>query len=87
MLYRHVFDNIFTKFRRIFRVFGEFRGFTRISRLRDSAKYQKPWLKKFQSQKGRKLGRKCDQYSCNVKPCYIGCLCKSSQQVVSTRFN
>ena len=45
MLYRHLFDKIFTKFRGILRVFvnfAGFRGFTWISRLRDSAKYQKP---------------------------------------------
>ena len=46
MLYRHVFDKISTEFRGIFRVFvnfAGFRGFTWISRLRDRAKYQKPW--------------------------------------------
>ena len=30
MLYRHVFDTIFTKFRGIFRVFCKFRGISRI---------------------------------------------------------
>ena len=47
MLYRHLFDKIFTKFRSILRVFvnfAGFRGFTWISRLRDRVKYQKPWL-------------------------------------------
>ena len=46
MLYRHVFDKISTECRGIFRVFvyfAEFRRFTWISRLRDRAKYQKPW--------------------------------------------
>ena len=45
MLYRHLFDKIFTEFRGILRVFvnfAGFRGFTWISRLRDRAKYQKP---------------------------------------------
>ena len=45
MLYRHLFDKIFTKFPGILRVFMDFagfRGFTGISRLRDRAKCQKP---------------------------------------------
>ena len=45
MLYRHLFDTIFTKFRGILRVFVNFVGFRRftwISQLRDRAKYQKP---------------------------------------------
>ena len=50
MLYRYVFDNISTKFHGIswvFMNFAGFHGFTRISRLRDNAKYQKPWLWEF----------------------------------------
>ena len=45
MLYWHVFDKISREFRGILHVFVNFvgfRGFTRISRLRDHAKYQKP---------------------------------------------
>ena len=46
MLCRHVFGKIFSEFRGISRVFvnfAGFRGFTWNSRLRDRAKYQKPW--------------------------------------------
>ena len=46
MLYRQVFGRIFNEFRgitRFFVNFAGFRGYTRISRLRDRAKYQKPW--------------------------------------------
>ena len=45
MLNGHVFDKIFTEFLGILGVFVNFAGFcgfTRISRLRDRAKYQKP---------------------------------------------
>ena len=45
MLYRHVFDKIFTEFHGILRVFVNFVGFRRfpwISQLRNHAKYQKP---------------------------------------------
>ena len=45
MLYRHVFNKISTKFcgtSRVFVNFAGFRGFTRISWLRDRTKYQKP---------------------------------------------
>ena len=47
MLYRHVFDKFSTKFHGMFRVlvnYVGFRGFTRISRLHDRTKYQKPWI-------------------------------------------
>ena len=47
MLYRHVFGRISSEFRGITRVFvnyAGFRGYTWISRLRDRAKYQKPWI-------------------------------------------
>ena len=47
MLYRHVFGRIFNEFcsiTRFFVNFAGFRGYTRISRLRDRAKYQKPCL-------------------------------------------
>ena len=45
MLYRHLFDKIFAKFRstlRVFVIFVGFRRFTGISWFRDCAKYQKP---------------------------------------------
>ena len=49
MFCRHVFGNISGGFRAISRLFGNFAGFrgnTWISRVRDHAKYQKPWLEK-----------------------------------------
>ena len=46
---RHVFGKISSEFRGISRVFVNFAGFRRFTwnlRLRDRAKYQKPWIKK-----------------------------------------
>ena len=79
MLYRHVFDNIFTKFRGIFRVFV---NFVDLPEFCDSATAQNirslGW-RSFSRKRGENLVANATDTVAMTSPA-IGCLCKSSQQ-------